>query len=286
MLSAALVFGLAAAFLAKVWLENQSPAPVMVSERPAVAVRTVVVAARPLSFGMGVSPSYLSEITWPEGAIPKGAFSKISEILNGKGKRVVLSAIARNEPVLREKITGPGQRASLSALVSEGMRAVAISVNDVLGVAGFVLPGERVDILLTQSETQEVVGGSPKKTAYTDLLLQNVRVLAVDQLADDRAAKPSLVKTVTIEVSTEQSQKIALASRVGTLSLALRSAGYTKADYARRISLNDLRSGGVVSIKQKVATLAVGNGGRVQIGVTRAAERAEYNVPREGATLQ
>ncbi|GAB4230239.1 MAG: Flp pilus assembly protein CpaB [Methyloligellaceae bacterium] len=282
MLGAALVFGLAAALLAKIWLENQTPAPVAKQERPAVAMRTLVVAAKPLRFGMELSPSHLTEIEWPEKAIPKGAFAKISDIMSAKGRRIVLSAIARNEPVLREKITGPGQRATLSALVAEGMRAVAISVNDVLGVAGFVLPGERVDILLTRSEKKEVVNGPSQTIAYTDVLLQNVRVLAVDQLADDRSAKPSLVKTVTIEVNAEQAQKVALGAQVGVLSLALRSAGYTGADAARRISLADLRSDRAVAV-QKARAAARKDSGHVSIGVTRAVEREQYSVPREAA---
>lgn len=278
MMAAALVFGLAAAFLAKIWLENQTPEPALAQQRHGVELGTVVVASRALRFGMEVSQSQLSEIEWPDKAIPKGAFKKISDILNGKGKRIVLSSIARNEPVLKEKITGPGQRASLSALVGEGMKAVAIPVNDVRGVAGFVLPGERVDILFTRTDAREVVGGQPQKAAFADVLLQNVRVLAIDQLADDRTAKPEIVKTVTIEVDTVQAQKVALAAAVGRLSLALRSAGNTNADYTRRISLGDLQSG-----VRKVANLA-GDDGRVQISVTRAAERAEYSVPRESAS--
>lgn len=281
MMAAALVFGLAAAFLAKIWLENQTPEPVLAQQRPDLALGTVVVASRPLSFGVEVSKSQLAEIEWPNKAIPKGAFTKIADILNGKGKRIVLSAIARNEPVLKEKITGPGQRASLSALVGEGMKAVAISVNDVRGVAGFVLPGERVDIMLTRTDVRDVVGGQTQKSAFTDVLLQNVRVLAVDQLADDRTAKPEIVKTVTIEVDTLQAQKVTLASSVGKLSLALRSAGNVQADDARRISLGDLRSGPLSGAK-KVAGL--GTSRRAQIGVTRAAERAEYSVPRESAS--
>lgn len=274
MMAAALVFGVTAAFLAKIWLENQTPEPVVASQSHGVELGTVVVASRALRFGMDVSKSHLSEIEWPDKAIPKGAYKKISDILNGKGKRIVLSAIARNEPVLKEKITGPGQRASLSALVGEGMKAVAIPVNDVRGVAGFVLPGERVDILFTRTDARDVVDGRPEKAAFADVLLQNVRVLAIDQLADDRTAKPEIVKTVTIEVDTLQAQKVALASAVGKLSLALRSAGNTDADNTRRISLGDLKNGG-----RRVAKL--GNDGHANIVVTRAAERAEYSVPRE-----
>ena len=286
MLGAALVFGLAAAFLAKVWLENQTPAAPQVVERPAVPVRTVVVATKPLRFGMEVSKTALKEIEWPEGAIPKGAFSKMGDILETGNKRLVLAAIAVNEPVLKEKITGPGQRATLSALVAPGMMAVAIPVNDVLGVAGFVLPGERVDILLTQSDTREIVGKASKKTAFTDILLQNVRVLAVDQLTDDRAAKPELAKTVTIEVDPAQAQRIALARSVGTLSLALRSAGSSGAGDAKRISLDDLNGVEKAPAPTGLAGLFGPRRTSAQIVVTRAVERQEYDVPREEKLAQ
>lgn len=284
MLGAALLLGLVAAFLAKVWLESQTPAPVSAAEKPPAPLHTVVVAKKPLRFGMEVAGEALSEIEWPDGAIPEGAFARISEILDGEGKRLVLSAIAENEPVLREKITGPGQRATLAALVQPGKKAVAISVNDVLGVAGFVLPGERVDILLTQSEAREIVGKATKKTAYTDILLENVRVLAVDQNTDDRASKPALVKTVTVEVDTVQAQKIALATQIGTLSLALRSAGSTQAAGAERISLDDLN--GRKPSSPSLPSGLQGGGDTARILVTRAAERQEYDVPRESAAVR
>ena len=286
MLGAALVFGPAAAFLAKVWLENQTPAAPQVVERPAVPVRTVVVATKPLRFGMEVPKTALKEIEWPEGAIPKGAFSNIGEILASGNKRLVLAAIAVNEPVLKEKITGPGQRATLSALVAPGMMAVAIPVNDVLGVAGFVLPGERVDILLTQSETREIVGKASKKSAFTDILLQNVRVLAVDQLTDDRSAKPELAKTVTIEVDPAQAQRIALARSVGTLSLALRSAGSSGAGDAKRVSLDDLNGVDKAPAPTGLAGLFGTQSSTAQIVVTRAVQREEYDVPREEKRTQ
>jgi pilus assembly protein CpaB len=97
------------------------------------------------------------------------------------------------------------------------MKAVTIRVNDVEGVAGFVLPGDRVDVMLTRQQDKAV--------AAADVVLQNVRVLAIDQLADERTEKPSVVKAVTLEVEVTAAQKLALAATVGTLSLALRKAG-------------------------------------------------------------
>ncbi len=179
--------------------------------------------------------------------------------------------------MLEWKITGPGQRASLAALISDDKKAVTIRVNDVLGVAGFVLPGDRVDIMLTRTETQEV--GDDKaiqKNAFTDVLLQNVRVLAVDQLADDRTEKPTPAKAVTIEVGTRQAQKLALASTVGQLSLALRSAGSTRGTSSTRVALGDLSS---------ATSGKVSDGASVMVTVTREVTRSDYSVPRNGQRM-
>ena len=146
--------------------------------------------------------------------MPAGAFPKISDIL--VGKRIVLAAIDPNEAILRNKITGPGQRATLSAMLGDGMKAVTVRVNDVEGVAGFVLPGDHVDVLLTRND---------KGITLNDVVIQNIRVLAIDQLADERTDKPSVVKAVTLEVNELDGQKVAVAGTAGTLSLLLRKAG-------------------------------------------------------------
>lgn len=228
----AMLFGVAAVVLARLWLEGQRSIASTAPEQ--AALQTVVVATKPLRFGTELANEHLKEISWPSGALPTGAFEKISDVLSDKGRRAVLSPIEANEPVLSWKITGPGERATLSAVVAEGKRAISVKINDVLGVSGFVLPGDRVDIMLTRRGDD----GS-----YTDLLLQSVKVLAIDQSADERADKPDVAKTVTIEVDTEDAQKLTLAQTVGTLSLALRKAGYTTAALPRRVTLGDLGPG-------------------------------------------
>src|SRR5262249_8217490 len=127
---------------------------------------------------------------------------------------------------------GPGQRASLSALIKEGMTAVTVRVNEILGVAGFVLPGDRVNVLLTRSDKD--------RGQYTDVLMQDVRVLAVNQLADDKTEKPMVAKAVTLEVSMEDAQKLVLAANVGNISLTLRQAGAGPGDITRRVTTSDL----------------------------------------------
>jgi len=210
MILLAVVFGAMAIFAGQRYLDRQSSRfrEVQLVPKPA-PTETIVVAALPLKFGVEVTRQHLREIAWPEGSVPRGAFAKIDELLDGKTRRVALAALEENEPVLKAKVTGPGQRGSLAAVIQQGMKAVTVRVNDINGVAGFVLPGERVDVLLVRN--------LERTEAYSDVLLQNVKVLAVDQLADESSDKPALVKAVTVEVTTADAQKLTLAGSVGTL---------------------------------------------------------------------
>lgn len=264
MIGFAVLFGLLAVFLAQIWLNNQADErlkSIDAQRKAAPPARSIVVAGKPLRFGDELSSAALREMPWPDNALPAGAFGKIADLTSSK--RVVLMPIDTNEAVLASKITGPGQRATLSAMLGDGMKAVTIRVNDVEGVAGFVLPGDRVDILLTRT--------GEKNNAVNDVVIQDVRVLAVDQLADQRADKPSVVKAVTIEVDPTEGQKVALAATVGTLSLLLRKAGETTGHDTRRVTTRDLM------------TAPAQESHFVTIGVMRPSkgERVEYTVPVE-----
>jgi pilus assembly protein CpaB len=260
------VFGLLAVFVAQAWLSRQDEQMRLKSalnQPQPTATRMVVVAASALRFGNPLTSSNLRETSWPEGALPEGSFSSIQDVL-AAGKRIVLAPIEPNEPVLASKLTGPGQRATLSAVLHEGMKAVTVRVSDIEGVAGFVLPGDHVDILLTRRVDK---GGN------TDVVLQNTRVLAIDQLADERTDKPAVVKAVTVEVDTLAAQKLTLASQVGTLSLALRKAGEAAAGDQRRVSAEDLgRDTAPITGPKKFSTVTV----------MRAGKKEEYGVPSEG----
>jgi pilus assembly protein CpaB len=269
MIAVAAVFGLLAVFVAQSWLNRQAEARLKSLEaqqkKAPVATQTLVVANRPLRFGAELSPSVMREIPWPEADMPAGSFKTASEVLT-EGRRVVLTAIEANEPILASKITGPGQRATLSAIISPGMKAVTVRVNDVDGVAGFVLPGDRVDILMTRQ--------LEKSSAMNDVVLQNARVLAIDQLADERTDKPSVAKAVTIEVDIIGAQKISLASQVGSLSLALRRAGEAESAKSRLVTLTDL-----------LTTKQANNsdpGTHATVTVIRSAKVTAYSVPKEG----
>jgi pilus assembly protein CpaB len=262
MIGFAVVFGVLAVFVAQVWLNNQAHKQARNREpvKP-IATKTLVVAKQPLRFGVTLTKAMLSEVPWPANAMPAGAFAKIDDVL-GQGKRVVLTAIEPNEPVLALKITGPGQRATLSALVRKDMKAVTIRVNDVEGVGGFVQPGDHVDVVLTRQQA--------KGEATAQVVLQDARVLAVDQRADERTAKAAVPKSVTLEVNTVDAQKLWLAASVGNLSLLLRKAGETSEVSTRQISLKDLASG------------VIGNdGSTTTVVVMRPKSTQNYTVPVE-----
>jgi len=282
MIVMAVLFGTMAVFAGQKWLDRQSSArlrEMQVVSKP-ISTQKIVVAAVPFKFGTELTREHLREIEWPQGSVPKGAFASVAEILDGKTRRVALAGIEENEPILKAKITGPGQRASLAAVIQEGMRAVTVRVNDVAGVAGFVLPGERVDILLTRNVD--------RGEAFSDVLLQGVKVLAIDQIADERTDKPSVVKAVTLEVTTAQAQKLTLATTVGSLSLALRAAGVAEIEHTQRISVEDLSRPASAPAdplaNASFASMSEADSRRTMaVGVTRALKRQEYSVPVQPA---
>jgi pilus assembly protein CpaB len=268
MIAFAVGFGLIAVFLANTWLNNRAAEQMRNLEAQQNATTpafTIVVASRPLRFGDELSSMSLREIAWPQNAPPAGSFSKISELTSAK--RIVLAPIDVNEPVLATKITGPGQRATLSAMLSEGKKAVTIRVDDVADVAGFVLPGDRVDVVLTRPREN--------KSPITDVVLENTRVLGVDQLADQRADKPSVVKAVTLEVDEVDGQKLALAARVGAMSLLLRKAGDRQEGSGRELTALDLGSYVAPAEGFKFRTIIITRPS------ANAIMRDEYSVPIE-----
>jgi pilus assembly protein CpaB len=153
---------------------------------------------------------------------------------------MALVSIARNEMILRSKVTSPGQRATLSTTLDPGKRAVTVRVDDVRGVAGFIQPGDRVDVVLIRTDAESKTG-----EGYSDVILQSVKVLAVDQVTGERTEQATLAKAVTLEVHADEAQKILLATNVGKLSLILRQPDEANADPTRRVTEKDLYPGSV-----------------------------------------
>jgi pilus assembly protein CpaB len=215
-LAVATLLGLIAVLLVRSVLNAQRMTAIS-SVVPSAGTVPVVVAAEPIARGQLLEAEKLKVVHFPAGAGPDGTFSNITQVTGQGGPRLALSAIVANEPVLSGKISGPGGKLNLSGVVAAGMRAVSLRSNDVAGVGGFVLPADRVDVLLTRS-----IGSGDSMNTVTQVVAENVRVLGVDQTSDDATDKPVVAKAVTVEVTPEQAQEISLGQSVGTISLSLR----------------------------------------------------------------
>ncbi len=262
----AFVFGIAAVFLARQWLETQKQQHVTVTADN-VPVTKVVVATKDLSLGDRIIADVVKEVDWPANSIPAGAFDSKEKLL--ASDPVVVRRFFANEPILASKLSGPEARATLSSQISDTLRAVSVRVNDVVGVAGFILPGDRVDVMVTRE--------LENNKSITDVLLQNVKVIGIDQNASEDASGAQVVKAVTLEVGPRQAQKLVLGSKVGELSLALRNYLDVAATPARTITVADLRYADIAAgseKKQRVRRAASGP----SIVITRGTSSSAYRV--------
>ena len=181
-------------------------------------VQHIVVASRPLQVGTRVDSDNLRLIPWPAGEPMAGMFTRIEDCAN----RAVITPVAENEPILESKLASTQSGAGLSATIPEGMRGLSVAVNEVVGVAGFVIPGTMVDVLVTGG----VSGGGQN---ITRTILENVRVLAAGQkIEQDREGKPQTVPVVTLLVTPEDAARLTMASTEGKIQLALRNTVDTK----------------------------------------------------------
>ena len=202
----ALLLALGAVVLAAKWMGEQGPAGTR-----------VVVAATEIGQGARILPASLQLTDWPAGSMPPGAITDI-KLLEG---RIARGDIARGEPVLESKLAPAGTLGGLSAVVASGKRAMTVRVNDVVGVAGFALPGNYVDILVNlapgNSDLAQNAGSISK------IVLERILVLAVAQESAVDDSKPRVVNAVTLELTPDQVEKLDLARSIGSLSLVLRN---------------------------------------------------------------
>jgi len=205
MLVLSVIIGLGATIVAAGWISQQAQ----------VASTKVVVAAGDIQLGSRLTSQMLKTVDWPSGSIPPGAIAKADALED----RVVKTSILRGEPILDAKLAPVGTKGGLSAVIPEGKRAMTVRVNDVIGVAGFALPGNYVDIVVnTQLDGK---GGGDRQ--ISKIVLEHILVLAVAQEANRDETKPRVVNAVTLELTPEQAEKLDLARSVGTLSLVLRN---------------------------------------------------------------
>ena len=212
MLFIAAIAGLAAVFLAARWLQGQG------GEKGRIAV-----ANADIELGGRISGEMVRLVDWPEASVPVGAFPDASK-LDG---RVVLVSIQRGEPLTEGRLAPIGTKGGLSAVVPEGKRAMTVRVNDVVGVAGFALPGTYVDVMINTQDERGQKGDRDR--SISKIVLERILVLAVAQEADRDSTKPKVVNAVTLELTPKDAELLDLARSVGTLSLVLRNQTDPKA---------------------------------------------------------
>lgn len=238
-LAASALLGLGALVVAKTVLPGRGAAQSAVA--PAQEGVPIVVASREIKYGDRLQPGMLTIVKAPANLAPQGAFSTIEQVLAAdRGAPVALTPMAAREPVLPTKISGPGSRPTVAAEVAEGMRAYTLKVSDATGVGGHALPGDRVDVVLLRDLTPT----GPDRNYISYIVVQNARVLGIDLNADPTSEKPATPSTATIEVSVEGSQKLSIASTLGTLSLALRRSGEADVADAGPLRTTDFLLGG------------------------------------------
>jgi pilus assembly protein CpaB len=206
-MAVAILFGLTAVMLASRWLLQQ----------PGGSSGRIAVAASDINLGQRLTPDMLKLVEWPVDSVPKGAFTDTQNLAG----RVLKSSVLLGEPVSEAKLAPLGTTGGLSALISEGKRAITVRVNDVVGVAGFALPGNYVDIIV--STQKDAAPGAAREQSISKIVLERILVLAVAQEVSRDETKPKVVNAVTLEVTPDQAEKLDLARSVGTLSLVLRN---------------------------------------------------------------
>lgn len=210
MLLLALTSGVVAALLALRYLRERTT-PLMAAEPKRV---NIVLSARNLPVGAVVTDRDVKLVSWPGDALPSGYIRSTQDAV-GRG---VITAVAENEPLLAAKMSTKDAGGGLPIIIRDGMRAVSVRVDEVIGVAGFVIPGTRVDVMLTLDK------GPTRPQAITKTLLQNVQTLAAGQsVTRDKEGKPQTVTVITLLVTPDDGELLALAAKEGRLQLALRN---------------------------------------------------------------
>ena len=209
MIALAIILAFGAVFVAARWINGQASNN---------GTNKVAVAMVDLSLGARLTPEMVRMVDWPANALPPGALGEAKLI----DTRVTRTSIQHGEPVTEGKLAPPGTQGGLSAVVADGKRAMTVRVNDVVGVAGFALPGNFVDILVNTQE--EGARNNPNRDPnISKIMLERILVLAVAQESSRDDTKPKVVNAVTLELTPEQAEKLDLARSVGTLSLVLRN---------------------------------------------------------------
>jgi pilus assembly protein CpaB len=254
-----------------------------------VAKGTLVVALADIPYGVELTADLLKEVAWPADTRPEGSFASIADV-TASGKRVVLSTVAANSPVLLAALSGEGGRATLANTITPGMRAVTIATDEISAIAGFVAADDRVDVILTR---RIEVAGQSNAEFTSDTILSDIRVVSVEQDAAARVNAAESARFVTLEVDPAGVNKLTVARELGKVSLTLRSAGDIAVEAKVRVSSTDLFATGISpeanidAIKTTALPVSIPFNELVKpdepanktVIVTRGIEQQNYSVP-------
>jgi pilus assembly protein CpaB len=209
----AVLFGVLAVFMAN-RLMTPKATQALTEKKEALQVTKIVIAAKEINIGTPLTADLLTMAEWPKANVPKGALYGVNEI-NG---RVAVTRLSAGEPLLKAELAEPGSGSGLVALIPLGARAMSIRVDEVIGVAGFILPNTYVDVVHVDTDNQN-------KQDTSSIILERVKVLAIAQetYTDEEGGKAKVVRTVTLQLTPEEATVLALKTRKGSIHLLLRS---------------------------------------------------------------
>ncbi|MDT8403041.1 Flp pilus assembly protein CpaB [Sulfuriflexus sp.] len=268
MLAVALIMGVVAVYLVNTQLTRKTDDGAAMIP---LETRQVVVAANDIDVGTRLDKLMLKTVDWPASSLPEGYFGELAAVL-GDDAPVAVKEIRKGEAVIQYKLSTHGARGGLTPRIPAEKRAVTIAVNEVRGVAGFVLPGDRVDVMLTSS------AGRKDKHPVTRTLLQNIMVLGVDQLSSEKEDTPKVVNAVTLLVMPEEGKKLTLAQSVGDLNLMLRNEGDVSVAPDSQITLSSLKTFTPVVRKTKTGNVVQQANRRSNVNVIRGLSITQYKV--------
>ncbi|WP_193370496.1 Flp pilus assembly protein CpaB [Pelagibius marinus] len=236
LIAAALLITVVTTFVARSWLESQRAQPVAVAQQaPAPKGVMVLVAKISLPTGVFIQEDQLRWQNWPDDEIPEEYITDEEFKIDAFYGAVVRRGFTAGEPITPKRVIRPGERGFLAAVLRPGYRAMAIRVNATSGVSGLVFPGDRIDIILTHTIVDRT-GAEAVERRASETVLENVRVLAIDQTVDEDKNEPSYAKNFTLEVTPKQTEMLTVVRELGILSISLRSLAKDEEELERLTS--------------------------------------------------
>lgn len=233
LIAAALLITVVTTFVARSWIASQRAQPTIITQQaPEPKGVKVLVAKVALPTGVFIQEEQLRWQLWPDDDVPDNYLTEEDVDIEELYGAVVRRGFTSGEPITPKRVIRPGERGFLAAVLRPGYRAIAIRVNATSGVSGLVFPGDRIDIILTHTVTDRSGTDAIERRA-SETVLENVRVLAIDQTVDENSNEPNYAKNFTLEVTPKQAEMISVVRELGGISIALRSLAKDEAELER-----------------------------------------------------